>query len=139
VCLDIPVIKTKALNERDYGEYTGKNKWDMEKLMGEEEFARLRRGWDYPIPHGETLKMVYDRVVPYYLSTIVPLINDHKNTIIVGHGNSLRALIKYIENHSSDDMEKVEMPFGAVCIYTLDSTGKMRTKNIRLLESTVHA
>ncbi len=139
VCLDIPVVKARAFNERDYGDYTGKNKWDMEKMLGKEEFEKLRRGWDYPIPHGETLKMVYDRVVPYYLSTIVPLLNDNKNTIIVAHGNSLRALIKYVEGHSDADMQHVEMPFGSVCIYTVDGTGKMRTKKVRSVTSDVHA
>src|SRR4051812_41907273 len=63
ICIDVPIIRDAALNERDYGDYTGKDKWEMEKLLGETEFENVRRGWDYPVPHGETLKMVYERVV----------------------------------------------------------------------------
>ena len=50
----------------------------MLKLLGEEEFNKLRRAWDYPVPNGETLKMVYERVVPYYLSTVLPLLKAGK-------------------------------------------------------------
>jgi bisphosphoglycerate-dependent phosphoglycerate mutase len=55
---DVPTEHSAALNERDYGDYTGKNKWEMEEKIGVEEFEKLRRGWDYPVPNGETLKMV---------------------------------------------------------------------------------
>ena len=81
------------MNERDYGDYTGKNKFEMEKLLGEEEYKKLRRGWDYPIPHGESLKMVYERAVPYFLEKILPLLREGKNILVVAHGNSLRAMI----------------------------------------------
>ena len=131
LCFNIPVIKSKALNERDYGDYTGKNKWDMEKILGEEAFSALRRGWDYPVPNGETLKTVYERVVPYYQNTILPFLRERKNVIIVSHGNSLRTLIKYIESISDEDMVNVEMPFGAIIIYEVDEEGKMLSKEVR--------
>ena len=60
---DVPIERSKALNERDYGNYTGKNKWQVKKELGEAVFDHLRRDWDYPVPNGETLHMVYDRVV----------------------------------------------------------------------------
>ena len=63
---EISIEKVEELNERDYGDYTGKNKWEIEKLIGEEEFQKLRRGWDYPVPHGENLKKVYERTVPFF-------------------------------------------------------------------------
>jgi 2,3-bisphosphoglycerate-dependent phosphoglycerate mutase len=70
---NIPTTHAAELNERDYGDYTGKNKWEMKDLLGEEEFNKLRREWNYPVPNGETLKMVYERVVPYFQTSILQL------------------------------------------------------------------
>ena len=122
------------LNERDYGDYTGKNKWDMEKLLGEQAFVELRRAWDYPVPNGETLKMVYERVVPFYTANIVPLLQAGNNVLVVSHGNTIRALTKYIERISDAEIANVEMLFGQVVIYTTDTDGHMLTKQIRLIE-----
>ena len=139
VCIDVPITRSAALNERDYGDYTGKNKWEMEKILGKEEFEKLRRGWDYPVPHGETLKMVYDRTVPYYISMILPLLRQGKNILLVAHGNSLRALIKYLERISDEDIINVEMPFGAVVIYEINTDGYMVRKETRSVPSAVLA
>ncbi|MEK7219389.1 MAG: histidine phosphatase family protein [Patescibacteria group bacterium] len=130
-CMDVPITRSAAFNERDYGIYTGKNKMEMLKLLGEEEFNKLRRAWDYPVPNGETLKMVYERVVPYYLSTVLPLLKAGKNILLVAHGNSIRALMKYIEKLREDDMMHVEMLFGAVVIYELSEEGYMVNKEVR--------
>src|SRR3990167_1054365 len=65
---EIPFKASAAFNERDYGDYTGKNKWEVQKAIGEEAFNQLRRAWDYPVPHGETLKDVYERCIPFYIS-----------------------------------------------------------------------
>ena len=135
----LPTEHISALNERDYGDYTGKNKWDMEKLLGKDEFDRLRRGWEYPIPNGETLKMVYDRAVPFFLDRILPLLNAGKTVLVVSHGNTIRSLIKYIESVSNEDMVKVEEPIGTIIIYDLDSTGHLVNKEIRKVESEVNA
>ena len=94
----LPIEHVHALNERDYGDYTGKNKWDMEQLVGADAFEAMRRGWDYPIPNGETLKTVYERVVPFYIGTVVPLLAAGENVLIVSHGNALRALMIYLES-----------------------------------------
>jgi 2,3-bisphosphoglycerate-dependent phosphoglycerate mutase len=136
---EVPTEHSAALNERNYGDYTGKDKWEMKKLLGEEEFAKLRRGWDYPIPNGESLKMVYERVVPFYQEKILPKVNEGKNVLVVAHGNSLRALIKYIEQVSDEGIAEVEMPFGAVIIYDLDTDGHMIHKEVRSTESHVPA
>lgn len=135
----VPTEHSVALNERDYGDYTAKNKWDMEQLLGEEEYRKLRRGWDYPIPNGETLHMVYDRTVPYFLHKILPLVASGKNVLVVAHGNSLRTIIKYIENISDQGIADVEMPFGQIIIYNVDQDGHMLEKEIRLTESHVPA
>ena len=76
-----PITKDKALNERDYGDYTEKNKWDIQKEVGEEEFQKIRRSWDYPPPNGESLKMVYERVLPYFQTEILPKLKEGKNII----------------------------------------------------------
>ena len=132
---EVPVEVAAAIDERDYGDYTGKNKWDMRDLVGEEEFNKMRRGWDYPIPGGESLRMVYDRTTPFYQKEIVPKIVAGKNVLIVAHGNSLRAMMKYIENISDDDIEKLEMPFGTVMVYDVDSDGHVLSKKETLIES----
>jgi 2,3-bisphosphoglycerate-dependent phosphoglycerate mutase len=136
---EVPTEHSAALNERDYGDYTGKNKWDMEQLLGEEEFNRLRRGWDYMIPNGESLKMVYDRAVPFFLEKILPCVNEEKNVLVVAHGNSLRTIIKYIENISDEGIAEVEVPFGSIIIYDITPDGRMIHKEVRQTESVVPA
>jgi 2,3-bisphosphoglycerate-dependent phosphoglycerate mutase len=132
---DIPIEHIKELNERDYGDYTGKNKWDMEKILGHEEFIKVRRSWDRIIPNGESLKMVYERSVPFYLNNILPLLKEDKNVLVVAHGNSIRSIMKYIENISDEGIANVEVPLGSVLIYGLDSDGHMIDKVIRQLDS----
>lgn len=135
----VPTEHSAALNERDYGDYTGKNKWDMEKLLGEEQFEHVRRDWDCPIPNGETLKMVYERAVPYFLEHVLPLLRQGKNVLVVSHGNTIRALMKYIENISDADISQVEMLFGGILIYDLDFDGHLVKKEVREVESKVNA
>ena len=131
----IPEEHSDALDERDYGDYTHHNKWEMEKLFGHEEFEKIRRDWDKPIPNGETLKMVYERAVPFFMEKILPAVAKGENVLVVAHGNSDRALLKYIENISDADISGVEMPFGAIYIYELDADGKMIKKEVRQVES----
>jgi 2,3-bisphosphoglycerate-dependent phosphoglycerate mutase len=119
------------LSERDYGDYTGKNKWEIQKQIGDDKFKDLRRGWNCPIPNGETLEDVYDRVVPFYKEKILPEILSGKNILIVAHGNSLRALLKYVENISDDEICNVEFPFNKIYTYDLDQEGKMIQKHVQ--------
>jgi len=120
---DVPVAASGALNERDYGEYTGKNKWEVQKSIGEKAFDDLRRGWDVPIPGGETLKKVYERVMPFYQQTVLPLLKEGKNVLLVAHGNSLRALVKHLESISDKDVSGLEMIFGQIVIYDVSTEG----------------
>lgn len=128
---NVPTVADKAVNERDYGDMTGKNKWEVKEQVGEEEFQKLRRSWDYPPPNGESLKMVYERVIPYFEQEILPKLKEGKNVIIAAHGNSLRALIKYLENISDEEIPSLEMATGGVYVYTLDNAGKVTDKQIR--------
>ncbi len=135
----VPTVHASALNERDYGDYTGKNKWEVEKIIGEEQWNNVRREWDCPVPNGETLKMVYERVVPYFRDNILPLIKENKNVLVVSHGNAIRALMKYIESIADSEIAKVEMLFGGILIYDVDSEGRMTHKEIRQVQSKVNA
>ncbi len=132
---NIPTEHSAFLNERDYGDYTGKDKEDMKILLGEEEYNKMHRGWDYPIPNGESLKKVSERVVPFYIEKILPKIKEGKNVLVVGHGNSMRTLVKYIENISDDDIANVEVPFEKVLVYELDENGHMTKKEVKEAKS----
>lgn len=133
---DVDIITDSAINERDYGEYTGKNKWQMKAILGEAAFNDLRRGWDVPVPGGETLKQVYERAVPFYIATILPQLQNGKNVMIVAHGNSIRALVKYIESLSDEAISTTEMIFGQMLIYEVDEQGLQKSKRIETIETT---
>ena len=111
----------------------------MEKILGEEGWNKVRREWDCPVPNGETLKMVYERVVPFFLERILPILREGKNVLMVSHGNAIRALMKYIEKIPDEEVKDVEMLFGAVLVYDLDKDGYMVNKDIRKTVSAVHA
>ena len=123
--VNLATFENSALKERDYGNYTGKNKWSILKELGEEGFKKLRRGWDVPISNGETLKDVYNRVVPYYESKILTKLKGGKNVLISAHGNSLRALVKYLDGLSDSDVESLEIATGEVIVYRMNNDGKV--------------
>lgn len=134
---DVPYEINANINERDYGDYTGKNKWEMKIQVGEEQFQRIRRGWDEPVPNGETLKMVYKRALSAYRNDILPRLNKGENVLIVAHGNSIRALVKYIESIADEDIGTVEMIFGTALIYTVNEEGKYVDKEVRSIDTSL--
>ena len=117
---NIPVVRAVELNERDYGDLTGMNKWAAREQYGEEQFLRWRRGWDEKIPNGETLKDVYNRVVPYYEREILPKLQADESVLIVAHGNSLRALVKYLDNVPEQEIVELNIPTGIPLVYVLN-------------------
>lgn len=127
----LPISEVAALDERDYGIYVGRNKWEIEKEVGEKVFEKIRRGWDYPIPGGETIKDVYHRVVPYFENNILPELKSGISILISAHGNSLRALTKYLKNLSAEEVENLEFGLGEVHIYTFNNIGKILSYEIR--------
>lgn len=129
--LDLEHTPHAALNERHYGIYTGKNKWQIKEDIGEEEFQRIRRGWDTPIPEGETLKDVYTRVAPHYDAVIRQDLMNGKNVLIVAHGNSLRALVKHLENIADDKICDVEIGTGEIHCYHFGENGQVINKEIK--------
>jgi len=129
----VRVRASAALNERDYGDLTGMNKWSVEEQFGEEQFDKWRRGWDEPVPDGETLKHVFRRAAPYYEEHILPDIKHGQNVLVVAHGNSLRALTKFIEELSNQQVEDLDLPFGLVAVYEFDAHAKIIHKETRLV------
>jgi 2,3-bisphosphoglycerate-dependent phosphoglycerate mutase len=125
------VIANPALGERDYGDLTGMNKWAVEEQYGEEQFNKWRRGWDEPVPNGETLKQVFRRVIPYYEQYILPELKQGKNVLITAHGNSLRALMKYLDQLDNQQVQNLSMPWGEVIVYGIDPHGQVTGKDIR--------
>ena len=124
----IEVIKDKALNERFYGDLQGLNKDECREKWGEEQVQIWRRSYDGGPPGGESLKETGERVLPYYLNQIHPLINLDKNIIIAAHGNSLRSLIKHLDTISDEDIVKLEIPTGAPIHYLFDKDGCVISK-----------
>ena len=124
-----------AVNERDYGDLTGKNKWEVKDEIGEEAFHGIRRGWDHPVPGGETLKDVHARVVPFYINEVLPRLQQGENILLVAHGNSIRALMKHLEQIPETEMAEVEMPLGNVLLYHVTPEGHAEEKEVRTIDS----
>ena len=128
---EIPTTANNALNERNYGDFTRKNKWEVKEQVGEEEFQKIRRGWDYPIPNGESPKQVYEREIPYFTEHILPLVKQGKNVIFVSSGNALRVVVKYLENISNEEFSNLEIGLGEALVYAIDTDGKIVSKQRR--------
>tara|TARA_B100000282_G_C31712787_1_gene481970 strand:+ start:318 stop:1028 length:711 start_codon:yes stop_codon:yes gene_type:complete len=145
------VVKAWELNERHYGNLTGLNKDEMKKKLSEEKVHQLRRSWDIPpekldkdspyhplnniiykdipknlIPDTESLKDTYDRVIPYYKTYIKE--NIKNNVLISAHGNSIRALCKFLFNLDNKDISKLEIPTGNPLILKFEN-GKIISAN----------
>ncbi len=128
--LDVPIRRSGAINERDYGDYTGMNKWEVKDQVGEQHWNEIRRGWDVEVPNGETLKDVHGRVIPYFKEEILEHLKSGRNVLVVTHGNSLRALIKYIEDIPDDQVDELEMLFGDIVEYAVSEEGRMEDKKV---------
>jgi 2,3-bisphosphoglycerate-dependent phosphoglycerate mutase len=134
---NLKIIKAWQLNERHYGSLTGLNKIDTRKKLGEGLFLKYRRSWDIAppaietknikkynftksiiglpkekIPKTESLKDTYKRVIEFYKKSIVEFVFNKKTVVIAAHGNSLRALCKYLFNISDHDINYLEIPTG---------------------------
>jgi len=116
----IPVYVSEKLNERYYGKLQGLNKEDTIKKYGEEKVRLWRRSYDIAPPGGESLKDVYNRAIPFYKKYVVKDLKAGKNVLIVASHNSLRAIVKYIENISDEKIADVELSFGALLEYNFD-------------------
>jgi 2,3-bisphosphoglycerate-dependent phosphoglycerate mutase len=145
----IPVRNSWRLNERHYGALQGLNKTEMVKKYGEEQVFAWRRGFDvrppelasedlsHPandsryadvlredLPSAESLCDTCKRCMPYWLSDIVPAVKAGKKVLISAHGNSLRAIIKYLDEISDQDISNIDIPTGVPLVYELDENLK---------------
>jgi 2,3-bisphosphoglycerate-dependent phosphoglycerate mutase len=141
--LSIPIEKSWRLNERHYGALQGMNKNEMREKFGKEQIEIWRRSYDVAppakeeekelkykevkegeVPLTESLENTEERLLPYFEENIVPAIKEGKKIIISAHGNSIRALIKNIENISAEEIIKKEIPIGIPLVYELDDNLK---------------
>lgn len=127
----IPVYCTPSLNERYYGKLQGRKKQKMEEKYGAEKLASWRWNFEPGPPEGESLKDVYKRAVPYFEENILPAVKAGKNVLVCAHQSSLRALIKYIEGISDEDIRKVRFSTGEIAIYHY-SEGKLIRENVEI-------
>lgn len=128
---DIPIKKHSAIKERDYGDLTGKNKDEAKAHFGDELFLKYRRSWDVAPPNGESLKDTSLRTIPYFETEIMRDLQEGHNVIVAAHGNSLRAMVKYLENIPDEEIPKLEIGTGEIYIYELDDDGTVINKEIR--------
>lgn len=124
-----PVTRDQALNERDYGDLTGKNKDQARAEFGEDQVHIWRRSYDIPPPGGESLKDTEERTWPYFESTVLPLLAQGKTVIVAAHGNSLRAIIKRLEGISSEDITQLEIATGVPIYYHIAADGQVTSKD----------
>ncbi len=145
----IPVERAWELNERHYGALQGLNKKEMAKEHGEKQVHIWRRSYNTPppklsesderhpkydpryselneeqLPNSECLKDTVNRVFPYWDKKIVPAIKENKKIIIVAHGNSLRALVKYLDKISDEEITRLNIPTGIPLVYELNENLK---------------
>lgn len=149
----LPVIKTWKLNERHYGALQGLNKAETAEKYGEEQVKLWRRSFDVPppaldkddkrcphnqapyrnvdkseLPYNESLKDTIERVIPYYEEVIKKDMLDGKRALITAHGNSLRALVKYLDNLTDEEIISVNIPTGIPLVYEFDDNFKVTNK-----------
>lgn len=128
---NIEIIEAPETKERSYGIFTKKNKWEVKEEVGEEEFQKIRRSWDYQPKDGESLAQVNTRFWNYYQNQILPKLKAGKNVLIASSGNAFRALIKSLENLTEDEISKIEFGIGEAYVYEIDENGKVISKDIR--------
>ncbi len=147
----IPVHRHWRLNERHYGALQGLNKAETAEKHGEEQVRIWRRSYDIPppelersdprfpgrdpryreldpkiIPKAESLKDTVKRFVPYWQDVICPVVASGRNVLVVAHGNSLRALVKYLEDISDEEIPGLNIPTGEPLVYDIDSDLNVR-------------
>ncbi len=116
---DLPTIRDQALNERDYGDLAGLNKDDARKKWGDEQVHIWRRSFDVPPPGGESLKDTGARVLPYYMTDILPRVMAGEKVLVAAHGNSLRSLVMILEKLDTVQILKREIATGQPMIFRL--------------------
>jgi 2,3-bisphosphoglycerate-dependent phosphoglycerate mutase len=125
---NIPIIRDQALNERDYGDLVGMNKDDARKKWGDEQVLKWRRSYDIAPPGGESLKDTVARALPYFVQEILPHVLRGERTLVVAHGNSLRALVMVLERLSPKRILQRELATGVPIVYQLNADSLVAKK-----------
>ncbi len=115
----VPIMTSSCLNERSYGMLEGLNKEETAQKYGNKQVQEWRRSFDIVPPGGESLKDTYDRVIPYFEEEIKPELVGDRNVLVVAHGNSLRALIMFLEKLSVSEILEREIATGAPICYEI--------------------
>ncbi|MFA6190156.1 MAG: histidine phosphatase family protein [Candidatus Staskawiczbacteria bacterium] len=116
----VPVYTSEKLNERYYGNLQGLNKNETVEKFGGELVHNWRRSYKIVIPGGETMENTFKRAVPFYKKNIEKDLKAGKNVLVVASHNSLRAIVKYLENIPDDKIAELELPFGALIKYDFE-------------------
>lgn len=125
---ELQVIINEAINERYYGDLQGLNKKKTAEKYGEKQVHIWRRSFDTPPPGGESLKNTLERVLPFFEKAILADLKKDKNVLVVAHGNSLRAMVKYIDHISDEEIPSLEIPTGKPLFYNYQQ-GKFRKES----------
>jgi 2,3-bisphosphoglycerate-dependent phosphoglycerate mutase len=125
---EVTISRSKALNERDYGDLAGLNKDDARQKWGEEQVLIWRRSYDVPPPGGESLKDTAARTLPYYEDVILPFVKEGQTVLVAAHGNSLRSMVMAIEKLTPDEILKRELATGEPVVYRITKSGKLKER-----------
>jgi len=121
----VPVIEADALNERRYGDLQGLNKDETAKRFGAEQVHLWRRSYATAPPNGESLKDTAERVLPYFRLTILRDIREGHNVLVLAHGNSLRAIVKELDDLDDEEIMALNIATGEVRCYTFDAAMRL--------------
>ncbi len=135
---EIPVFSSDDINERYYGRLQGMDKDEARKKFGKEQVFVWRRSYDVRPPGGESLKDVFNRAVPYCRKKILPLVRKGKNVIVSAHGNSLRAMIKYLDTISDEDIPNLELSYGSPIAYVWKKGKLQKESHMHSFNRPVH-
>lgn len=126
----IPVQRHRALNERHYGRLQGLNKTATARRYGTSRVQRWRRSWNVAPPGGESLKMTSRRTVPYFERTIAKELKQGKNVLVVAHSNSLRTLVRKLDNISPQQVGTIKIKTGVPMVYQMATDGSVLSKKV---------
>ncbi len=127
----LPIVSSPALNERDYGDLTGLDEKAAVARFGAEHVRAWRRGYAERPPCGESLKDVRSRLSRFYAGAMLPELVKGRSLLVVGHANSLRALVMALEGMSHEEVETLEIASAEAFIYDLDTLGIVRRRHSR--------
>ena len=134
---DVPIIRQRALNERDYGDLSGLNKDEARARWGDAQVHAWRRGYDVRPPGGESLKDTAARVLPYYIAAILPRVMAGQRVLVAAHGNSLRALAMVLDGLNEEQVTDLQIRTGVPLVYRLNGDTTVASKIV--LEQDVDA